>query len=189
MEQVTQPGALSSTASGPNATSPTKGKRTKGPRLKYNESLPLTAARKRLDKAQFIAEKPDNITRTQEFVAGMSAAGISNINIARAVGLPGETAVSSRVLPIEETVLAVRERLKAHKIRAMERIESRLYPRIEREADSASAKDLDAMTRAAMNLEKIQQTASGEGQQLTVKNETPNVDLKILIANLLNEPE
>jgi hypothetical protein len=189
MEQVTPPGVSSSTESGQSDTVPTKPKRKKGPRLTYDESLPLTSARKRFDKAKFIAAKPDNITRTQEFVAGMSAAGISNINIARAVGLPGETAVSSRVLPIEETVLAVRERLKAHKIRAMERIESRLYPRIEREADTASAKDLDAMTRAAMNLEKIQQTASGEGTQVTVNQSAPNVDLKVLIANLLNEPE
>lgn len=155
---------------------------------KDNEGLPLSAARARLKRAVRLQDKPGEIVKTPEFIAGLSAAGISNRAIERATGVR-RADLDAKTQPYELSIMAVRERLKVHKIQAMERIEQKLYPRLEREMDQGDAKDIDALARSAMNLEKIQSQVSGEGQKVTVENRgEPTVDLKVLIQNLINDP-
>ena len=73
-----------------------------------------------------------------DIVVGMAAAGLSQTKITRALGVPTDV-VRRAVERADDTIATIRERLKTSKIRAMERVESRLWPRLEREADYADA--------------------------------------------------
>lgn len=148
---------------------------------------PLADARRRMDRAKYARKhKIPILDAHPDIMIGMAAAGLPAAKITRALGVPTDI-VENAIERANGTIQEIRDRLKITKIRAMERVESRLWPRFEREADKADAKDIDALARAAMNLEKIQAQVSGEGQQVTVKglSDAPQVDLKILIQNLL----
>lgn len=144
---------------------------------------PLAAARRRLDGTERAERKGVAI--------GLAAAGLPQTKIANALGLSKQQ-LSATLAPDQETIQQIRDRLKSVKIRHLERITGRLYPRIERDADKGDAKDIDALMRAAHAAEKIEAQISGEGQQVTVRgvqSEAPNIDLKLLIQNILgNEP-
>ena len=149
---------------------------------------PLADARRRLDRAEYAKKHNLPVLDTHpDIVIGMAAAGLPQTRITQALGVPPDV-VRGAIESAAGTIAEIRDRLKTSKIKAMERVESRLWPRFEREADKADAKDIDALSRAALNLEKIQAQVSGEGQQVTVKglSEAPNVDLKIMIAALLD---
>jgi hypothetical protein len=146
-----------------------------------SKRMRLSAERKRLGLPD-VATHPD-------VVVGLAAAGIPGTKIASAIGLDATT-VQKQIRDARETILAIRDKLKLDKMVAMERVEARLWPRLERDVETADGKEVDALARAAMNLEKMQAQVSGEGQQVTVKSvsDTPALDLKILIQQLINEP-
>ena len=150
---------------------------------------PLAAANRRMRRS----EKAKKLGLTDlathpDIMVGMSAAGMSDTKIARALGV-SPTVVADSLAPAEETIQGIRDRMKFRKIQAMERVEARLWPRLERDMDKGDAKDIDALSRAAHAMEKIQQQVSGEGQQISVRqqSETPNIDLKLLIQNILGD--
>ncbi len=150
---------------------------------------PLAAARRRFDRAERAKKSGlTDLATHPDVMIGMSAAGMTNTKIAQALGV-SQNAVADAISPAEETIQGIRDRLKMKKIRAMERVEARLWPRLERDADQADAKDVDALARAAHAMEKIQQQISGEGQNVNVRqvSETPQADLKILIQNILGD--
>jgi hypothetical protein len=150
---------------------------------------PLAAASKRLRMASEAKRKklPDQASHP-DVAIGLAATGLSAPKIAAALGQSVDI-VKAQLTDGRETILAIRDALKLDKMVAMKRVEARMWPRIERDIETADAKDVDALARAAMNLEKMQAQVSGEGAQVTVKNvsDAPNVDLKILIQQLINE--
>jgi hypothetical protein len=150
---------------------------------------PLAAASKRLRMASEAKRKklPDQASHP-DVAIGLAATGLSAPKIAAALGQSVDI-VKAQLTDGRETILAIRDALKLDKMVAMKRVEARMWPRIERDIETANAKDVDALARAAMNLEKMQAQVSGEGAQVTVKNvsDAPNVDLKILIQQLINE--
>ena len=122
---------------------------------------------------------------------GMRAAGIPNSRIASVFGT-GVDAVKNaiaRVPNAQGLILEYREALKVLKIQKAHALENKLWNRAELEIDEGEAKGVDAIFRALHASEKIQASASGEGTRVDLHqtSENPVADVKILIAQLLNE--
>lgn len=119
----------------------------------------------------------------------MSAAGVPQVKIAKVLGV-SDTSIENalnRAPDSRERIAELRERLKLIKIEQANRLEERVWKRFERELDDGGAKDVDAVSRALFNLEKIQAAASGEANASGAPSAltSPAVDLKILLQQLV----
>ena len=128
------------------------------------------------------------VTKSEGYVAlGMKAAGLSNKKIAQALELSPMTVpqVLKRIPDVTEQLNVYRDNLRLRKMKSIYDADERLWNRINRDVETADAKDVDALFRAAHASEKMSASLAGEAQKVDVKTDAaPNVDLKVLIQTL-----
>lgn len=143
---------------------------------------PLAAASQRLRKPRKDMKVPP------EGIIALQALGVNKSRIAAAYGV-SHTAVDlalGRDPEAKDKIAALREGLRVQKLKDAHRISPRLWARLDREIDTGDAKDVDALARAVGALEKVEASASGEGQKVTVQGgvTNTNVELKALLVSL-----
>lgn len=118
----------------------------------------------------------------------MKVAGYTNKKIAQAIGDVSPQQVTDalqRIPNLYEQLSVYRENLKLRKIKWLFDAEQKLWGRIDEEIPTGTAKDIDALMRAAHAAEKIGASVAGEAQRVDVKtDQAPNVDLKALFLML-----
>lgn len=148
---------------------------------------PLAAARARLTPPKVKPKRKVD----PNIALGMNAAGVTQAKIAKVFNTTHQ-AVENALATIpdhREQVLEIRAKLKLMKMQKSDRVESRMWDRLEQEVDKGDARDVDAISRALGAVEKIQASASGENNKMEVSGipaPTP-IDLKVLVQNLLEK--
>jgi len=130
------------------------------------------------------------MTRDEAHVAiGMKVAGFPDSKIAKAFG--NEIAehqiyhTLQRIPNLYEQITVYRENLKLRKMKRMFDANDKLWNRIDSEIPKGTAKDIDALFRAAHAAEKMEASVAGEAQKVDIQQPAaPNVDLKVLIQTL-----
>ncbi len=126
-----------------------------------------------------------------ELVIGLQAAGVNQAEIARALGATkGAVWQSMRDTPgARERMQELRDKLKHEKLERSHKVSGKVWDRLETEVDGGAAKDVDAISRSLLALEKIEAAASGEAHASgPAPPPVTNVDLKALVQVLLNGP-
>ena len=148
---------------------------------------PLQEARIRLEQAA--VRKRRKPRPSADLIIGMAAAGIPKSRAARAVGVTAM--VMNDILAEDpqsnEKIRRYREALKLQKITYAHKIEGKMWDFADRMIEKEDPKGLDATLRALHASEKVQASVAGEGQKVEVTGGVPQVDLKVLIANILGE--
>lgn len=143
---------------------------------------PLAEASKRLRGPSKKAQVP------VDAVIALQAAGFSQNKIAKAFHVSDTTIENTlnRDPDAREKISTLREALKVQKLVDARRISPRLWARLDREIDEGDAKDIDALSRAVGAMEKVEASAAGEGQKVTVQGgvTNTNVELKALLLSL-----
>jgi hypothetical protein len=162
---------------------------------------PLADARRRLQALEFPPKpkkpKPVKIPKRMgrppiinpHQVIGMKAAGISQTRIAEALDVypQGISRALNSIPDSREQIAKLRESLKLTKMGHAHRIGDKMWQRLEVEVDSGGAKDVDALARSLLAIEKIEAGVSGEGAASGAP--APNtVDLQLMINTLLESP-
>lgn len=172
---------------------------------------PLAAARARLEEAArppkppkpapvvkekivYIEKPPPEPPKSRakvdpHLVVGLNAAGVTQTRIAKALGV-SHTAVEGALDRLEgsrEQIKSLRETLRLDTLKRAHKSHDAIWNRLDRELVKGSAKDVDAMARAAGAVEKIAASASGEGLKVEHTGLPPasNTDLKVLIQQFL----
>lgn len=159
-----------------------------------SEDRPLASASRRLTK------KEKGELFSPDVALGLRAAGVKSTHIAGAMGVSRREVTHQIALAGgQEQIQAIREKLKLSKMEKLNKIEGKLYDRIEvavgaRDGEGkwkgAGAKSIDALFRAAHASEKIQQAVTGETQKVEVSGSVatdPVVDIKVMINALLGK--
>jgi len=127
-----------------------------------------------------------------EVAVGLAAAGIDKADIATVFDVrPDQVSRAISNTPgARETIKEIRDKLKLLKIHRINRLTPGLFNTTEDSIRAGDGKEIDAKVRAIAALEKVEVSISGEAQRVDVTqtNLNPTVDLKVLIANLLDEP-
>jgi hypothetical protein len=160
---------------------------------------PLAAARSRLEAA-----RPPKIIYKQKIVrvkakprgkvnphlvAGLNAAGVTQTRIANALGVTPDAITKSldRLEGGRDLVKTLRESLKLDTLKRVNKAHDTLWNRFDRELEEGTAKDVDALARAASAIEKVAASAAGEGLKVEHSGlpQASAVDLKGLIQVLV----
>lgn len=123
-------------------------------------------------------------------MVGLNAAGVTQKRIANALGV-SHTAVEGALDRLEgsrEQIKTLRESLRLDTLKRANKSHDAMWNRLDREISKGSAKDVDALARAASALEKIGASASGEGLKVEHSGLAPatQVDLKALITQFIS---
>jgi predicted transcriptional regulator len=126
-----------------------------------------------------------------ELVIGMQAAGVNQAEIARALDVTkGAVWQSLQNTPgARERMQELRDKLKHEKLERSHKVSGKVWDRLETEVDDGAAKDVDAITRSLLALEKIEAAASGEAHASgPAPAPVTNLDLKALVQVLIGPP-
>ena len=128
-----------------------------------------------------------------EVAVGLAAAGVDKADIATVFDVKTDavTRAISNTPGAKDTIKEIRDKLKLLKISRINRLTPSLFDTTEDSIKAGDGKEIDAKVRAIAALEKVEVSLSGEAQRVDVTqiNSQPTVDLKVLIANLLDDPK
>lgn len=146
-----------------------------------------------------MGRRPSKIS--PDLVVGMKAAGVPLNKIAEA--LDASTGIITGVLNREpgsrEHIAELREKLKGIKMVHAHAVEGRIWERLKKEVGAPApddpgkwiggeARDVDAISRSLLAMEKIQAGVSGEGAASGAPPAPTSADLSNLIQILVNAP-
>lgn len=117
---------------------------------------------------------------------GMRTAGMPTTKIAQAMEVTPFTvrAALEQVPNLQEQIDTYRQNLRLKTIKTIHDLHGALYKRIEEEIPAGSAKDVDALFRAAHASEKISSAVAGEAVKVEVTGDAPQVEIKQLLMQL-----
>ena len=117
---------------------------------------------------------------------GMRTAGMPTTKIAQAMDVSPATVVQAlKAVPnLQEQIDTYRQNLRLKTIKTIHDLHGALYKRIEEEIPAGSAKDVDALFRAAHASEKISSAVAGEAVKVEVTGDAPQVEIKQLLMQL-----
>ena len=124
-------------------------------------------------------------------MVGLNAAGVTQTRIAKALGVSSKTIETSldRLEGSREQIKTLRETLRLDTLKRANKAHDALWNRFDREIVKGTAKDVDAMARAAGAVEKIAASASGETLKVEHSGLAPatQIDLKALITQFISD--
>src|SRR5690349_2886376 len=104
----------------------------------------------------------------QAHVLSLMGAGLTAVEVAKVTGLHPQTVrkfVKSDPKHAE-VIIRVRETTKIASSEALQRLNPKLWDRLDGALKDGAAKDVDALSRAALNLEKVGASVSGENRDV-----------------------
>ena len=122
------------------------------------------------------------LTKKRKQIVKMKVEGKTPVQISHAMGIPQRTIQSVLERPeAQEALNAARMRAKLAVMDRAERVVNGTLDVVEKAIRDEDAKALDMSTRAALNLERLTQSASGESAKVEVSGQL-NVDVRALLA-------
>ena len=117
---------------------------------------------------------------------GMRAAGMPTKKIAQAMDVTFHTVQDAiqKVPNAQEQIDTYRQNLRLKTIKTLHDLHGALYKRIGEEIPAGSAKDVDALFRAAHATEKISSAVAGEAVKVEVTGDAPQVEIRNLLMQL-----
>ncbi len=126
--------------------------------------------------------KPSKLTTRNRKMVRMRAEGASQQRIANETGVSRTLVRDYLAKPeAQDALTAARSRVRSIVMKRADRLVSGTLDVVQHSIDARDAKSLDASARAALSLEKLTQSASGESAKVEVSGQV-NVDVRALLA-------